>query len=173
MNPISKTAGDTIDRVGNGARHARTSLLDFGTQVLRLVNSLGVLERNAVDSLIGRVGLQRRESGLGPVMWFATGGALVGGAILALSPRTRNELGSRLARMFEDGVDASKETLQTAEHAVEVKLEHTYDDAKKSVLSAVRKADSKVEDALKGGNEDRTGTRSNATDDPRHNSHSR
>jgi gas vesicle protein len=148
---IPKTADESMKTVSHGAQHARRSLIDFGTQVLKVVNTFGVLER-AGESLMTRMGLQRRRSPVAPVLWFAAGGIVVGGAVLAFTPRSGKELRARIARLFDGAIDTTEESVKGGvEHAeklgksVASRLDSTVDDARKNVAAAGKRVESKVE----------------------------
>ena len=88
MKSIFKTRDYATERMRDAASSARVSLLDLGTQVLRLVNNVRESERRGVRGmrgLLGRVGLHRRSSPLKPVLWIAAGAA-IGGAGIFFAP---------------------------------------------------------------------------------------
>jgi hypothetical protein len=78
---------DTAERaVHHAAAHTRSSLIDLGAQALRLVNDIRAAEVRGVDSVLGSLGLQRRESALRPVVWFVAGAAVAGAVVFILAP---------------------------------------------------------------------------------------
>ncbi len=94
-------------RVKEAAAASRASLLDFGTQALRLFNGWRDVERRSVEAMLGRMGLQRRQSAARPVLWFAAG-AVAGGCVAVV-----------LAPMAAEGLRAAIERLRHARDRVE------------------------------------------------------
>ena len=101
MNTILNHAMKSAD---DAAPHSRPSVIEYATQGLKLFGALRALEIGAVEALLGRVGLARRQSAVTPLFWFAAGAILGGGAALALSPAAGQPLRSRLARILDGGV---------------------------------------------------------------------
>lgn len=103
-------AKDAVHSVEHAASHARGNVIELATQVLKTINSLRAMRAtDAVDSVLGRVGLQRRESMLVPVGIFIAG-ATVGGLVgLALAPSTGKKLRKRVAKMMWTEIDAAEE----------------------------------------------------------------
>ena len=109
MNPI-------LDRVLKLASHAadesrpRPSVIEYATQALKLFGALRALEIGAVDSLLTRVGLGRREHTVSPLIWFAAGAVVGGGTALAFAPASGKQLRQRLARFLDPshGVELEK-----------------------------------------------------------------
>ena len=106
-----------IDTTERAVRYTRGSLNEFGTQAQKLINSLGELETRGVDSLLDRFGLQRRESALRPVMWFAAGAVVAGVVVFALVPTARKNLRERIAHLFERQVGREPEQAANATNA--------------------------------------------------------
>ncbi len=148
MNSIAARAEGAADQVRESATRtsaaARSTFLDLGTQVLRFVNGLRAFEARTADGLLDRVGLQRRESALRPVVWFAAGAVTAGAAVLVLAPSSGKHLRRQLAKLFTDGADEAKHL----EHVVEAKLEAAAGDAKKAVANVAHTAESRVGGAL-------------------------
>jgi len=80
-----------------------TSWIEYGTQALKFFGALRALELGPVDSLLGRVGLGKRDATLGPVIWLAAGAVVGGGVALALAPMSGKKLRRRLARFIDSG----------------------------------------------------------------------
>jgi hypothetical protein len=100
-------------RMRDAASSARVNFIDLGTQVLRLVNNLRDGERQRLDSVLGRVGLYRRQSGaLGPILWFTAGAVVGGGAGILLAPTVGQGVRERMARLLGqlDSMPGSKPT---------------------------------------------------------------
>lgn len=108
-----------MDPIKETATRAKGSLLDFGTQVLKFVNTLRVMEMRGADTLLDRVGLQRRESALRPVLWFAAGAVVAGSVVLMLAPVSGKQLRRRIAKMLDDGLDEAKHVSKDVEAKVE------------------------------------------------------
>jgi hypothetical protein len=73
--------------IGDLASSSRAGLDDFGTQVARMLTSWRAIERRGVDTLLDRMGLQRRQSVLRPIFWVTAGAVLGGCAVYVLAPR--------------------------------------------------------------------------------------
>ncbi len=163
MSSIATTAGNATEHIKDTATRtaaqAKGSFLELGTQVLRLVNGLRVLEMRTADNLLDRVGLQRRESALRPVLWFAAGAVVAGSAVLLLTPATGKQLRSRIAKLLTAGIDEAK----SVEHGVEAKLEALAGDAKKTVAAATSNVEARVGVAL-----DEMGKRSHGPQTEKH-----
>lgn len=113
MTTISNTADQAADHVKEAASHARTSLLDLSTQVIKLIHGAREAEGRGVEVVLDRLGLQRRTSALGPVLWFAVGAAAAGTAVVLLTPTLRR----RIASFLGGEVDTmTKETRGAEEH---------------------------------------------------------
>ena len=126
MRTIADTADNAVDHVKETATRAKGNLLDFGTQILKFVNTLRVMETRAADGLLDRVGLQRREGALRPVLWFAAGAVVAGSVALILTPVSGKQLRRRIAKMLDDGLDEAKHV----EAAVEARIEDAVDGIK-------------------------------------------
>src|SRR5271170_7360710 len=85
MTTISNTADHATEQVKDAASHVRGTLLDFSTQVLKLINRARDAEGRGVDAMLHGLGLERRRSALGPVLWFAAGAVAAGTAVLLTS----------------------------------------------------------------------------------------
>jgi len=80
-----------------------TSWIEYGTQALKFFGALRALELGPVDSLLGRVGLGKRDAAVGPVIWLAAGAVIGGGVALAMAPMSGKKLRRRLARFIDSG----------------------------------------------------------------------
>jgi hypothetical protein len=87
MSSISTTTEHMADRAKSAARMARGSLVELGTQVLRLMNDLR--ERESYGLLLRGLGRRRAPSPLSSVLWFAAGAAAAGGAAVFFGPQGR------------------------------------------------------------------------------------
>ncbi len=135
MRSISSTANEAMNEVKDTAGQAKGSFLEFGAQALKLLSTLRDVEIRSADSLLGRVGLQRRESALRPMMWFAAGGVAAGAVALVMAPVAGKELRARLADMLSTGLEKAKGGL---------------DKAKDTAKQVGKGAESKAEDAING-----------------------
>ncbi|MGH7296229.1 MAG: hypothetical protein ACRELB_14910 [Polyangiaceae bacterium] len=81
----------------SSATFGRANLIDLGTQVLRLVNDVRDTQTRALDGVLGRIGLQRRQSILRPVLWIAAGAVAAGAVVLVVAPSSGKELRLRVA----------------------------------------------------------------------------
>jgi hypothetical protein len=117
MNTFSNTADHASDAIS----HARAAFLELPTQMMKLVDGARETERRGVDALLGRMGLQRRQSVFVPAMWFAAGAVVVGAAAFILAPTTGKQLRRRIAAFLDAEVDA----LAAQGEALERKIEET------------------------------------------------
>jgi hypothetical protein len=78
MTRITDTSDRAMDHVEEAASHARATLLELSAQVGRIINSARKAEGRGIDALLDRLGLQRRQGALGPVVWFAAGAVAAG-----------------------------------------------------------------------------------------------
>ena len=86
MNSISDTAMQTADHLKSAGSRTRLSVLDLGVQTMKLLNTMRAQEMRTVESVLGRIGLQRRENPLRPLALFFAGAAVAGGAALLIAP---------------------------------------------------------------------------------------
>jgi hypothetical protein len=96
MTTISNTADHATEHVKHAASHVGSSLLDLSTQVIRFANGVREAQGRGVETMLGRLGLQRRQGALGPVLWFAAGAVAAATAVLLLSPTTGPQLRRRI-----------------------------------------------------------------------------
>lgn len=102
MSSVSKTAAHAVDHAKNAKRATRASLIELGSQALRLVND--IRERDSSGASWPHIGRRRAPGSLSPAVWFAAGATLAGGAFLLLAPRgadLRSRLASLAARVKE------------------------------------------------------------------------
>jgi len=97
MTTISNTADHATEHVKHAASHVGSSVLDLSTQVIRFINGVREAQGRGVETMLDRLGLQRRQSALGPVLWIAVGAVAAGTAVLLLSPTTGKQLRQRIA----------------------------------------------------------------------------
>ena len=77
MSNAKDAAEHATDAIKDTGASAKSSLLDVGVQLMRLFNDARAMESRGVESLLGRVGLQRQQSAAVPVLWFAAGWLLL------------------------------------------------------------------------------------------------
>ncbi len=122
MTTLSNTADHAADQVKDAASHVRGTLLEFSTQVLKLVNRAREAEGRGVDSVLHGLGLERRRSALGPVLWFAAGAVVAGTAVLLTSPTSGQKLRKAIASFFGREIEAvgheDDAVMQRAENGV-------------------------------------------------------
>lgn len=99
--------------VQSAASSARGSLVDLGVQALKFLNTVRAEEYRLVGSALERVGLQRRESSLRPIAWFAAGAVLGGSAVLLLAPSSGGALRRRIGSFLGMAKDATAEAAKT------------------------------------------------------------
>ena len=148
VNAANHIAEDAKGRATHVASYTRTSFLEYGTQALKLLGALRALEIGAVDSVLGRVGLQRRQSGaMLPIMWFTAGALVAGGAAIAFAPSSGKDLRRRVARWIDSGVtDVEKD----AKH-VEARASETVESVKKDATSKATDGVDAARKSLDGG----------------------
>ena len=129
MTTISNTADHVAEHMKDATSHARGTLLDLAGQAMKLVNGAREAESRGMDTLLDRMGLQRRRSGLVPVLWFAAGAIAAGGIVLLLAPTSGKSLRKRIAGFLDDG----KETLATQAEKVEHRVEEAVQDGAPAV----------------------------------------
>jgi hypothetical protein len=102
MSSISKTADHVADHARSATLMARASLMDLGSQALRLINNI----RESNDAFLAHVGRRRDPNRLSPALWFGAGAAVATGAFLLLAPRgadLRSRIGSLMNSVKEGG----------------------------------------------------------------------
>jgi hypothetical protein len=110
MTSISTTAERVADGTRNAARTASDSLIELGTQSLRLVDNL----RKRGSKLFFANGGRRRDQGRLPsAWWFVAGAVVVGGAALVLGSPGR-ELRVRIRNLVHSSEDKSASGEQEA-----------------------------------------------------------
>ncbi len=113
MNSAVHTAGHAVDRT-------RSSIADFGVQALKLVNSLKAAEGRSMDSMLHRMGLQRRDEAMSPVIWFAAGAIAAGAIVFVLAPEAGKKVRARIVNLWESRVAHPKSTA----HGMQQELPH-------------------------------------------------
>jgi len=119
MTTISDTTGHATEHVKEAASHARATLLDLSTQVMKLVNGAREAEGRGVDAVLDRLGLQRRSSALGPALWFAAGVVVAGTAVLLMTPTSGKKLRQRIASFLGGEAEAVVTEARAAEQRVD------------------------------------------------------
>jgi hypothetical protein len=118
MTTISSTAEHATEHVRHAASHAGASLVELSTQALRFINGVREAQGRGVETVLGRLGLQRRQSALGPVLWFAAGAITATTAVLLLSPASGKKLRHRLASFFRKESETATTRAGTVEPRV-------------------------------------------------------
>jgi ElaB/YqjD/DUF883 family membrane-anchored ribosome-binding protein len=124
MTTISNTADHAAEQMKDAASHARGTLLDLAAQAMKLVHGAREAESRGVDTLLDRMGLQRRRSGIVPVLWFAAGAIVAGGVVLLLAPESGKSLRKRIAGFLDDGNETIATKADGVEHRVEETVRH-------------------------------------------------
>jgi hypothetical protein len=104
MSSISKTADHFTEQAKAATVMARASLLDLGSQALRLFNN--IRERESHGLFLAHLGRRPQPNRLAPALWFAAGAAVAGGAFLLLAPRGA-ELRGRLGSLMNGAKQAA------------------------------------------------------------------
>jgi hypothetical protein len=102
MSSISKTADHVADHARSATIMARASLMDLGSQALRLINNIREREPNGV--FLAHVGRRREPNRISPALWFGAGAAAASGAFLLFAPRgadLRSRIGSLMNSVNE------------------------------------------------------------------------
>jgi hypothetical protein len=103
MSSIAKTADHLASQARTATLATRASLIDLGSQALCLANS--IREREPSGLFLAQVGRRREPNRFASLLWFATGAAVVGGAVTLFAPRGA-ALKSRVGSLF-NGARAS------------------------------------------------------------------
>ncbi|MGH7293826.1 MAG: YtxH domain-containing protein [Polyangiaceae bacterium] len=122
MSSLTKDIQGVGDQVARTATHARGGLVDLGVQVLRFVNNIREAEERGVESILSRLGLQRRQSMARPVLWFAAGAIVAGGAALLFAPMTGEQLLRKLTKAVGGAADEVGSTVKHAAGEVKDKV---------------------------------------------------
>lgn len=104
MSSISKTADNVAEHARSAALVARASLVELGSQALRLFNNIREREANGA-LLASHLGRRREPHIFSPILWFATGAAVAGGALFLLAPRGA-DLRARVGSLMNTAKDA-------------------------------------------------------------------
>jgi hypothetical protein len=123
MTTISNTADHVAEHMKDATSHARGTLFDLAAQAMKLVNGAREAESRGMDTLLDRMGLQRRRSGLVPVLWFAAGAIAAGGVVLLLAPTSGKSLRKFIAGFLDDGKDTLATQAEKVEHRVEAAVQ--------------------------------------------------
>ncbi len=118
MSNAKDAAEHATDAIKDTGASAKSSLLDVGVQLMRLFNDARAMESRGVESLLGRVGLQRQQSAAVPVLWFAAGAAVATGATLLLAPTSGAELRKKLSGMLSSVEKSASKELQEIETSI-------------------------------------------------------
>jgi hypothetical protein len=100
MGTIGTGASHAVSHVSDSARSARDDLVALGVQAMKLLNAYRPHDGSGFDSVLGRIGLRRRESILRPLAFFAAGAAVGGAAVLLLSPGAVTALRGRINELL-------------------------------------------------------------------------
>jgi len=125
------------------AEHATEQLkdtfVDLSTQAMKLFNNVREAEDRGMVAILDRLGLQRRQSALAPVVWVAAGAVLAGAAVLLLAPTSGKKLRQRIASIL----DAEVHEVVAKATALEQRLEETV----KSEVAALKNTPNGAHDA--------------------------
>jgi hypothetical protein len=122
MSSLTKDIQGVGDQVARTATHARANFVDLGIQVLRFVNNMREAEERGVESILSRLGLQRRQSTARPVLWFAAGAVVAGGAALLLAPMKGEQLIRKMTKTVSGAADEVESTVKHAAGEVKDKV---------------------------------------------------
>jgi hypothetical protein len=110
MSSISRTADHVAGQAKSATVMAGASLVDLGSQALRLINN--IREREPLAQL-GR----RRQRGPSWVLWFAAGAAVAGAALFVLAPRGA-DLRARIGSLMNGAKDKIAQDRQAADDMI-------------------------------------------------------
>lgn len=119
MNSISKTADHATQTMKDAASHARENLLEFGTQLLQVLDRARDSEVFSLDSLLQRAGLQRRAGVGQPLGYFAAGVVVGASAGLLFAPTSGSKLRENIANLVSGQVDKLASIFKPATKRVE------------------------------------------------------
>lgn len=105
VDTATNAAGNLKSEASDVASSARSSLHDYGKMALKGLAALRSFEREALESTLGSLGLQRKSSAFTPALWFAAGAVVGGGAALVFAPSSGQKFRKRLATWIGGGVD--------------------------------------------------------------------
>jgi hypothetical protein len=137
MNSISKTADHATQTMKDAASHARENLLEFGTQMLQVLDRARDSEVFSLDSLLQRAGLQRRAGAGQPIAYFAAGFMVGAGAGLLFAPTSGSKLRENIANLVSAEVDKLASIFRPATKRVEEVVEEA-DAVAKNLENGVR-----------------------------------
>jgi hypothetical protein len=133
----------TMTTFSTTAEHATEQLkdtfVDLSTQAMKLFNNVREAEDRGMVAILDRLGLQRRQSALAPVVWVAAGAVLAGAAVLLLAPTSGKKLRQRIASIL----DAEVHEVVAKATALEQRLEETV----KSEVAALKNTPNGAHDA--------------------------
>ena len=96
-----------------------STVFDFSTQVLRLVNGVREAEGRGMESLLDYRGLQRQRGPLVPALWFAAGAAAAGAAVLLMTPTSGKKVRQGIASLVAGGVENVTAGVKAVEQQIE------------------------------------------------------
>jgi gas vesicle protein len=114
MKSLSSTAGHATDQL-------KDTFVDLSAQAMKLFSNLRDAEERGMETVLERLGLQRRQSALTPALWFAGGAIVAGAAVLLLHPTSGKKLRQRIATIL----DGEVQELTSQAAALEQRLEET------------------------------------------------
>ena len=103
MSSVTDTAERAVYRMKDTAAQTRSSFVELGAQALRLINDFRAAEARGIDSVLGGLGLQRRESALRPVIWFVAGAAAAGAIVFFVAPTQ----GKKIRETLKNAIDST------------------------------------------------------------------
>jgi hypothetical protein len=119
MTTISNTADHATEHLKGAASHGRATLLELSAQVKKVINGAREAEDRGVDALLDRLGLQRRQTALNPVLWFAAGAAAAGTVWFLISSTSGKKLLRRISRFVGGEAEPSSVHAKAVEQQVE------------------------------------------------------
>jgi gas vesicle protein len=114
MRNLSSTAGHATEQL-------KETFVDLSAQAMKLFNNLREAEDRGMETVLERLGLQRRQSALTPALWFAGGAVVAGAAVLLLAPTSGKKLRQRIATIL----DGEVQELTSQASSLEQRLEET------------------------------------------------
>jgi YtxH-like protein len=122
MSSTSNMTGHARQTVKDAASQTSESVLEFGTQVLGLLGRMRDAEGHAVERLLHRMGLKRREGLTQSAAFFAAGAIVGAGAGLLFAPTTGKQLRHNIATLFAGRLDEVTSLIKPVLRSAEKKV---------------------------------------------------
>jgi hypothetical protein len=116
MTTFSSTAEHATEQL-------KDTFVDLSTQAMKIFNNVREAEDRGMAAVLDRLGLQRRQSALAPVLWVAAGAVVAGAAVLLLAPTSGKKLRQRIASILDGESQDMVAKATSLEQRVEEKVQ--------------------------------------------------